>query len=45
MAMCCVVGSETIEGRISFGEVVFHHPLPQLSCTLSAPPNGFRQDT
>lgn len=28
--MCCV-----IKGRISFGEVVVHHPLPQLSYTLS----------
>lgn len=32
-----VVGSGIIKGRISFGEVVFHHPLPQLSYILSGP--------
>lgn len=38
VVLCCVVGSGIIKGRISFGEVVVHHPLPQLSYTLSGPP-------
>lgn len=35
--MCCVVGSGIIKGRISFGEVEFHHPHPQLNYTLCGP--------